>query len=145
MTDYSDLTHRMRTCAATIVASDGEARMRACEDASALLVEAAAALSADIEPDGSPGEPMQLLEPVRPVRTNNDPAWLTDATRVVPDDPMWIAPGASLPGLKHSGTVSLRPCPHCESRTQKKVFRVDGRMMVECPVCCTRWALQGAA
>jgi len=139
MTDFSDLAHRMRTCAATIVASDGEAKMRACEDASALLVEAAAHLSAgiaaDIEPDGSAGEPMQLLEPVAP------------QPKQLPNDvaDFWIAPGASLPGLKHSGTVSLRPCPHCHSSTQKKVFRVDGRMMLECPVCCTRWALQGAA
>ncbi len=140
MTDFSDLAHRMRTCAATIVASEGEARMRACEDASALLVEAAAHLSAgiaaDIEPDGSLGEPMQLLEPVAPPNLQASADDVTD---------FWIAPGASLPGLKHSGTVSLRPCPNCYSSTQKKVFRVDGRMMIECPVCCTRWALQGAA
>jgi len=136
MTDFSDLAHRMRTCAATIVASDGEAKMRACEDASALLVEAAAHLTAGIAADIElPGEPMQLLEPVAP------PPKLRNADDVAD---FWIAPGASLPGLKHSGTVSLRPCPHCHSSTQKKVFRSRGRMMIECPACCTRWAL-GAA
>jgi len=135
MTDFSDLAHRMRTCAATIVASDGEAKMRACEDASALLVEAAAHLSAGTAEDI--GEPMEILEPVAP------PPNLQASAGDVAD--FRIAPGASLPGLKHSGTVSLRPCPHCHSSTAKKVFRVDGRMMVECPVCCTRWALQGAA
>jgi hypothetical protein len=140
-----DLTHRMRTCAATIVAADGEAKMRACEDAAALLVEAAAHLSAGIAADieGSPGEPMQLLEPMP--RTGPDAAWPAPEQASADDvADFWIAPGASLPGLKHSGTVSLRPCPHCHSSTAKKVFRVDGRMMVECPLCCTRWAL-GAA
>jgi hypothetical protein len=136
MTDFSDLAHRMRTCAATIVAADGEAKMRACEDASALLVEAAAHLSAGIAADIEPiGEPMELLEPVA----------APEISHAQGEAPLWIAPGGALPGIRHSGTVSLRPCPHCHSSTQKKVFRVDGRMMIECPVCCTRWALQGAA
>jgi hypothetical protein len=148
----SDLTDRMRTCAATLVRNEGgpfdDIRLRALEHAADLLIEASNALSMQMAEDiGKPtdqttanqalisrlevlGKPMEILQPVAPAEPPSD---------------LWIAPGGQLPGLAHSGTISARACPQCGSVTPKKVRRAAKRMMIECPACTTEWPFQGAA
>lgn len=149
MTD--DLTDRMRTCAATLMHNEGgpfdDIKHRALEHAADLLIEASNALSMQTAEDiGKPtdqttanqalisrpevlGEPMKLLEPMP--RTGPDAAW--------------IAPGGQLPGLAHSGTISPRACPQCDSRTMKKVYRDGKRLMLACPQCGNAWPFRRAA
>jgi hypothetical protein len=132
----TDLTDRMRTCAAYIMERPrGEpmptdraeldevlARIElVLDDAAVLLIEASDLLEATPAPLG---EPMPILEPV-----------------TLPTPPsLWVAPGGPLPGIQ-SGTVSPRACPRCDSRAMKTLRRREGRMMLECPACTHTWEM----
>ena len=129
----TDLTDRMRTCAAHLKAcresGDPWSIEPAAMDAAALLIEAAdllEATSADLHPIAL-GEPMAVIETV----VGTTPAEIS----------LWLAPGDPLPGLKRSGTVSPRACPKCDSRATKTVRRIEGRMMLECPTCDAQWEM----
>jgi len=120
----TDLTDRMRTCAAHLASAGIGANGQAIDDATALLIEAADALEALPPPVG---EPMEIIPPV----VGTTPAEIS----------LWLAPGDPLPGLQRSGTVSPRACPKCDSRATKTVRRIEGRMMLECPACDAQWEM----
>jgi len=122
----TNLTNRMRTCAAHLASAGIGANGQAIDDATALLIEAADALEA--APAPAPlGEPMAIIETV----VGTTPAEIS----------LWLAPGDPLPGLQRSGTVSPRACPKCDSRATKTVRRIEGRMMLECPACDAQWEM----
>ena len=118
----TDLTDRMRTCAAAIVAGDdyGDWRL-VMEDAADLLIEASNAMEAAPAPLG---EPMEIIPPV--VMKPKPPA--VEGT--------WIAPGGPLPVAR---PPSARACPRCDSRANKTVRRDGNRLMLICPVCAQTW------
>lgn len=131
----TDLTDRMRTCAAYILkaataderdAGTEFALNMAARDAADLLIEASNIIEAACEPYRL-GEPMEVIPPLPPV----------DATVTAPG--LWIAPGGPLPGLKQSGTISPRACPKCDSRAGKRVSRQGKHLMLICPVCAHAW------
>ena len=142
----TDLTDRMRTCAATIVAEefDYEGKLRAMYDAADLLIEASNALEAIPQPLG---EPMEIIEakPL-PSRENDErkaarepaiEAWAQPHT--VPRA-VWTSAG-DLPAPR-PGKPSYRPprvCPECDSRANKRVYRDGHKLMLACPVCSTTW------
>ena len=126
----SELTDRMRTCAAYIIANRDAAGvptadvLRATADAADLLVEASNQLQAHL-----PVEPQaQLIEILEPIAAQPpvSPAQAGDAT--------WLGPHDTLPGPR-----SPKACPQCDSRTHKKVFRQGRRLMLACPVCAKEW------
>ena len=127
----TDLTDRMRTCAAAILAGAPNKPFMEWQivynDAAALLNEAAAALEAPPAPPPPLGEPMAIIETV----VGTTPAEIS----------LWLAPGDPLPGLKRSGTVSPRACPKCDSRATKTVRRIAGHMILECPACDAQWKM----
>jgi hypothetical protein len=134
----SELTDRMRTCAAHILARAAKPDPWAGElvalDAADLLVEASNLLvekQPEPEPDPEP-EPEQLaLEPfVFPQ---------APAGQAVPPIATWTAAGDTLPGSARTAPRSPRACPQCDSRTQKKVFRQGRTLMLACPVCAKEW------
>ena len=131
----SELTDRMRTCAAYILQREARGDPWAAEivalDAADLLVEASNLL-AERQPEPEPEPeivPEQFaLEPfVFPPSETAQPS----AT--------WTAPHDTLPGATRSAPRSPRACPQCDSRTQKKVFRQGRRLMLRCPVCAKEW------
>jgi hypothetical protein len=123
----SELTDRMRTCAAHILARAAKPDPWAGElvalDAADLLIEASNQLQAHL-----PVEPQaQLMEILQPVPAPPAaPAEAPDAT--------WVGPGDTLPSPRPP-----RACPQCDSRTHKKVFRDGRRLMLRCPVCAKEW------
>jgi hypothetical protein len=123
----TELTDRMRTCAAYILQRKGEGDPWAAEivalDAVDLLVEASNQLSVHL-----PVEPeAQLMEILQPVAAAPPPpAEAPDAT--------WIGAHDTLPRPR-----SPRACPQCDSRAHKKVFRSGRRLMLACPVCAKEW------
>jgi hypothetical protein len=123
----TDLTDRMRTCAAHIMRDDPNELLPLYRDAAALLIEASNALEVASR-DAVLGDPMEIIEPP-------PPGFTIDRT----PSAAWIAPGGPLPGLKHSGTVSMRTCPKCDSRVQKTARRVGDSLMLKCPVCGHQW------
>jgi len=133
----SELTDRMRTCAAYIIANRDAAGvptadvLRATADAADLLIDASNLLAEKI-PVPDLGAPVQILDPPQPVSI------------VAPDDPSWIAPGGQLPTIKH-GTRSPRACPQCDSRANKRVYRDGSKLMLACPVCGNAWQYRSAA
>jgi len=128
--DLRELTDRMRTCAAYILARKERGDPWAVEivalDAVDLLVEASNQLQAHL-----PVEPQaQLMEILQPV----DPQ---PAPPVAPADApsaTWVGPHDTLPQPR-----SPKACPQCDSRTHKKVFRQGRRLMLACPVCAKEW------
>jgi len=129
----TDLTDRMRTCAAFLCgeakAGDGSLRDfgKAIIDARDLLIAAAHEIDILTGPIDL-GEPMEVIPPV-----------VTPPPVVAQTSPMWVDPGGPLPGVTHSGTVSPRACPKCGSRANKRVTRVDKVMMLVCPACGHQW------
>lgn len=123
----TDLTDRMRTCAAYMLdeAGPGETEMqwqaiyRAAAD---LLIEASNALEAAPPPLG---EPMAIIK--------------QKVDEIAAEVSTWIAPGGTLPGVKRSGTISPRACPKCDSRAGKTVRRIENKMMLVCPACGETW------
>ena len=124
----SELTDRMRTCAAHILARAAKPDPWAGElvalDAADLLVEASNIIVA-AEPQ--PG-PMALLEPVAAAPP---PPPLVEPG---PSIATWTGPHDTLPGPRPP-----RACPQCDSRTHKKVFRQGRTLMLACPVCAKEW------
>ena len=126
----TDLTDRMRTCAAYIrkrkEAGDHE---MVASDAADLLIEAAEALESTSDPLG---EPMALLEPIPPpppptVDRRPSGVWTTGLDTLPP-------PVAAPPSYRHP-----RVCPQCDSRATKRVVRDGNRIILSCPVCGTAW------
>ncbi len=128
----SELTDRMRTCAAYLLARSNAGEPWAVEivanDAADLLVEASNVIAA-AEPAEPLGEPMTLLEAASaPVAPEPPPPIAT-----------WTAAGDTLPGFVRSAPRSPKACPQCDSRTAKKVFRRGRTLMLACPVCAKEW------
>ena len=121
----TDLTDRMRTCAAHCVAlslhgRDDEEGL-VMRDAADLLIAAAHEIDILTGPIDL-GEPMEVIPPV-----------------VAQTSPMWVAPGGQIP-LEWARHRSKTACPKCDSRTQKKVYRtIDRTAMLVCPVCAHEW------
>jgi hypothetical protein len=130
----TDLTDRMRTCAAWLIAAEGEPALfsTALRDAADLLLEASNAI------EGAPaplGEPMKILEPVPKA------GWTTTQdVRSVPKA-TWTTNAGDLPAVP-TGQPGRRPnrvCPQCDSRATKRVFRHENKVMLACPVCSAGW------
>jgi len=127
----TDLTDRMRTCAAFLLSLNQTEKNSAAHDAADLLLEASDVLEA---PPPPLGEPMKLLEPV--------------AIAVAPSPPpppvpraVWTTNAGDLPPVP-TGKPSYRPprvCPACDSRANKRVFRHENKVMLACPVCAHAW------
>ena len=121
----SELTDRMRTCAAYLLQRKNEGEQWAVEivalDAVDLLIEASNMLSVHEAVKNPEGDPMEILEPVA-----SAPPAAPDAT--------WLGPHDTLPSPR-----SPKTCPQCDSRTAKKVFRQGRRLMLACPVCAKEW------
>lgn len=126
----TDLTDRMRTCAAAIVAGAPDKPFMEWQlvyrDAAALLVAAAHEIDVLTGPIDM-GEPMEVIEPP-------PPGFAIDRTPTA----MWTTAGDTLPTVS-SGTVSPRACPRCDSRANKTVRRVDRVLMLTCPACGHQW------
>jgi len=128
----TDLTDRMRTCAAYMLdeAGPGETEMQwqaIYRDAADLLIAAAHEIDILTGPLDL-GEPMEVIPPV-----------VTPPPVVSQTSPMWVAPGGQLP-LEWARHRSKTACPKCDSRTQKKVYRtIDRTVMLVCPVCAHEW------
>ena len=142
----TDLTDRMRTCAAYIrkrkEAGDHE---MVATDAADLLIEASDLIDQaqlgtvtvskeDAEFLGL-GEPMALLPETNVVATPSDlpvtgvprAIWTTGLDTLPPP-----VPGP--PSYRHP-----KVCPQCDSRAHKRVFRENNRVFLACPVCAHAW------
>ena len=121
----SDLVHRMRTCAAALLAAkDGgnpwDANS-AVNDAADLLVEAGNMLD---EPEDL-GVPMEILEAVG-----------------APSPPVQGAQWSTLDLPTRTfdfGAVNPRPCPSCGAIDVRKVAIEHNRLMLICPRCSHHW------
>ena len=138
----TDLTNRMRTCAAHILAHQTADDFTVYRDAADLLIEASNMLDAvpadavDLLAEARnmletipapPGEPMEIIPPVAP-RPSIE-FGLGNAT--------WLAPGDTLP--KANPYRSANTCPNCDSRANKTVRRYKNRLTLECPACGQQW------
>ena len=133
----TDLTDRMRTCAAHIMGTPRDEKSILFDEENILLNDAADLLIAaahEIDILTGPldlGEPMEVIPPV-----------VTLPPVVAQTSPMWVAPGGQLP-LEWARHRSKTACPKCDSRTQKKVYRtIDRTVMLVCPVCAHEWQYQ---
>lgn len=129
----SELTDRMRTCAAFIVATHENddlpekkfdlLMLSAMLDASDLLIEASNLLEAA---PTSLGEPMEIIEPPPSNfgidRTPKPGMWIGDDLKPIPDAP-----------------PSRNACPKCDSRASKTVRKAGKHLAMECPVCGHMW------
>jgi len=122
----TELTDRMRTCAAYILQRKERGDQWAAEivalDAVDLLIEASNLLAEKI-PAEPLGEPMKILE-----------AALDAHMTHIRDPATWVGPHDTLPQPR-----SPKACPQCDSRAHKKVFRQGRRLMLACPVCAKEW------
>jgi len=138
----TELTNRMRTCAAHILAHQTADDFTVYRDAADLLIEASNMLEAvpadavDLLAEARnmletipapPGEPMEIIPPVAP-RPSIE-FGLGNAT--------WLAPGDTLP--KANPYRSANTCPNCDSRAHKTVRRYKNRLTLECPACGQQW------
>jgi len=122
----TDLTDRMRTCAAFLLNDDvtDEYRLRAFAHASELLLAGATEIDVLTGPIDL-GEPMEVIPPVvtpPPVVSQTSAMWVGDDLKPIPNAP-------------HSRNA----CPNCDSRAQKTVYREGKQLVLECPVCGSRW------
>jgi len=125
----TDLTDRMRTCAAFIQARPHDAPMpteHLLDDAAQLLIEAAHEIDVLTGPIDL-GEPMEVIPPVVP-RPSID-FGTAGAT--------WTAPGDTLP--KANPFRSDRTCPKCDSRAAKRVRMWQNTISLICPACDHAW------
>lgn len=135
----TELTDKMRTCAAAILAirvgGNPWDTSQVAADAADLLIEAADAL----EPASDPlGEPMAVLEPFPPPRAETYKAtWTTEAGGA--PQAVWTA--GDLPAVPTGKPSRRHPrvCPNCDSRATKRVVRVDHQVMLVCPACAHGW------
>jgi hypothetical protein len=129
----------MRTCAAFLIPNIEVSELltddkwQAIRDACDLLIEASNELeqlfsTGALRIPADLGEPMEII-PALPASTPPPPPQnLTQGT--------WVDPGATLPT---TGVRNARACPSCDSRANKKVSRVNNKLMLVCPVCTTTW------
>ena len=121
----SELTDRMRTCAAYILDRKNEGDPWAAEivalDAVDLLVEASNMLTVHEAVQNPQGEPMELLEPVA-AAPSAAPAQASDAT--------WVGPHDSLPAPR-----SPKACPQC-GKLFDALIRKSGHAQVYCHSNC---------
>jgi hypothetical protein len=137
----TDLTDRMRTCAAAIEAGAPDQPFMEWQlvyrDAAALLIEAAGVLEQAPAPLG---EPMEIIPPVAASpnerEVNMIGAWSDPPITEERLSGTWVAPGGPLPttGVR----INPRACPKCDSRAIKTVYR-GNPVMLGCPVCGERW------
>jgi hypothetical protein len=119
----TELTDKMRTCAAYIMSRPHDAPMpteHLLDDAAGLLNSAADLLEA---PPPPLGEPMEIIEPP-------PPGFAIDRT------PSAIWTDNQLPQ-----STPRRPsvCPKCDSHAGKTVVKVSRVVMLQCPVCDHTW------
>lgn len=136
----TDLTDRLRTCAAYILgrakAEDPWALEFVSHDTADLLIEASNVLEGAPQPLG---EPMSILEALPPV--NPTPEQIKEALRAHAPKAVWTTSAGDLPPVP-TGQPSKRPnrvCPQCDSRAIKKVYREGSLLMLACPVCGAGW------
>jgi hypothetical protein len=152
----TDLTDKLRTCAAYILGRAKEGDPWALEfvshDTADLLIEASNVLEMAPEPLG---EPMAILAamPTTVTPTSIDPPdKLVEqhkaATGWAKPNPVpravWTTNAGDLPPVP-TGKPSKRPprvCPQCDSRAVKKVYREGSKLMLACPVCSAGWEYQ---
>ena len=125
----TELTDRMRTCAAHIEAKaqdDVPMPPEVSRDAVNLLREAAFQLERyeEVEEQVLSAEATITIEQTGvPVPTALPTAyWVGDDLKPIPNAP-----------------ISKNACPNCDSRTTKMVHVVDRTFELECPVCSFRW------
>ena len=135
----TDLTDRMRTCAAHCVAlslhgRDDEEGL-VMRDAADLLIAAAHEIDILTGPIDR-GDPMEIIEPAVLGVAKLDPETMKPISPAV-----WVSGGDTLPVANpYRGPHT---CPKCDSRTQKKVYRtIDRTVMLVCPVCAHEWQYQ---
>lgn len=130
----TDLTDRMRTCAARIVAvASGDDVVY--NDAADLLIEASNVLEesgvgtvvVDRQTAEALGLPMEIIPPPPP------PGFAIDRAPTA----MWTGGGDTLP--KANPYRSAGTCPQCDSRAGKTVRREGAALMLICPACGHRW------
>jgi len=148
----SELTDKMRTCAAHILADPAWTKdvglPRVYRDAADLLLEASNAI------EGTPpplGEPMAIIAAMPTAVTPasiDPPEKLIDQYRAAtgwakPDrtpKAVWTTNAGDLPAVPSSrGYRHPRVCPECDSRATKRVFRHENKVMLACPVCAFAW------
>jgi len=123
----TDLTDRMRTCAAYLSVLDpsdwSDEVQDVMRDAADLLIAAATEIELLTGPIDL-GEPMAVI-----------PA----AARQMPELPgaAWVAAGDTLPVA--NPYRGRHTCPKCDSRAGKTVRRVENKLMIKCPVCSETW------
>ena len=128
----TDLTDRMRTCAAYIASRPNDAPMpteHLLDDAADLLIEASNGIDAIPPPLG---EPMAIIPPVATTTVTKKTDWSLDTQGT------WIAPGGALPTAQ-PGARSPRACPKCDSHAAKRVRREGTKLMLVCPACSATW------
>jgi len=133
----SDLTDRMRTCAAFLTGRQIEGiSERALDDAADLLIEASNALEAAT----APGHTDLMVTPESIdafVAANPQPPLDLPPP---PSQGTWVAPGDALPTWPRTPRPRNEwACPKCDSRTIKGVVRHGNRLDVVCPVCGHTW------
>ena len=129
----TDLTDRMRTCAAYMIEAmgaweegAGTPAKRVCQDAVDLLIAGSNLLEAIPQPLG---EPMEIIEPL-PAAPPTEP--LTSD--------LWTDPGVPTTDASSvRNERNPRACPKCDSRSAKRVYRDGRRLMLQCPACSTAW------
>lgn len=157
----SELTDKMRTCAAYLVERMRDPVMTddsikigllAMKDAVDLLLE-----GADLLERGTTLGKQVTIEEMRaeaPIGTYGEPMALLDAKALASHetlapqpftDDAWVAPGGPLPGAINSGTRSRRACPQCGSFGYKRVFRRERQMFLHCGACGKEWLFNVAA
>ena len=131
----TDLTDRMRTCAAAIAVEQASTRHDEVPllytDAAALLLAAATEIELLTGPIDL-GEPMEVIEPVKS---------LPPLLQVPPDLPQ---PGSGFWTDDNLKTVLNAPksqnaCPKCDSRANKTVRKKGKSLWLVCPVCEHAW------
>ncbi len=131
----TDLTDRMRTCAAAILAGAPDKPFMEWQmvynDAADLLIEASNALEAAPAPLG---DPMEVIAPDGKPTMIIPPMSLGEALDRIP--PLPYHEGLAAAKARMSNT---RACPKCDSRAQKTARRVGDSLMLKCPVCGHQW------
>lgn len=118
----TDLTDRMRTCAAHIQACSPSELM--IIDAATLLIEAAIELEKPVE--------IRLGTPI-PIQAA--PGLNAAAAAEYDLKATWTDPCTALP----TQPLSKNACPNCDSRATKTVNVKDRIIWLECPVCNHAW------
>jgi hypothetical protein len=127
----TDLTDRMRTCAAHLATASVVANPAAIDDAAALLLAAATEIELLTGPIDL-GEPMEVIEPAVLGVAKLDPETMKPISPAV-----WVSGGDTLPVANpYRGPHT---CPKCDSRANKTVRKKGKSLWLVCPVCEHAW------